>query len=187
VSPTSRARQRRIAVPRHCCVLGPACLRFCVRCMSETHNIERQGTLIVIEHLQRLGRTVTRSARKTFDLVVDGLPAEVKCKQLPWERLDFIGLTDGQRRALDSNERFILFVVCNLKGPGQPEVFEIPSESLRQAKFKVESTHYIYGPELRSIAEAPNKITGANAGGPRQLPMRTPWAARIAQFRRSPS
>ena len=28
----------------------------------------------------------------------------------------------------------------------------------------------------------PNKVTGANAGGPRQLPMRTHWAARIAQF-----
>jgi hypothetical protein len=28
----------------------------------------------------------------------------------------------------------------------------------------------------------PNKITGANAGGPRQLPMRTRWAARVAQF-----
>ena len=28
----------------------------------------------------------------------------------------------------------------------------------------------------------PNKITGANAGGPRQSPMRTRWAARVAQF-----
>ena len=31
----------------------------------------------------------------------------------------------------------------------------------------------------------PNKITGANAGGPRQLPIRTRWAARVAQFCRS--
>jgi len=30
-----------------------------------------------------------------------------------------------------------------------------------------------------------NKITGANAGGPRQVPMRTRWAARVAQFWRS--
>src|SRR5947207_2368913 len=30
-----------------------------------------------------------------------------------------------------------------------------------------------------------NKITGANAGGPRQLPMRTRWAAHVAQFWRS--
>jgi outer membrane protein assembly factor BamE (lipoprotein component of BamABCDE complex) len=28
----------------------------------------------------------------------------------------------------------------------------------------------------------PNKITGANAGGPRPLPIRTRWAARVAQF-----
>jgi hypothetical protein len=31
----------------------------------------------------------------------------------------------------------------------------------------------------------PNKITGANAGGARQLTMRTRWAARVAQFCRS--
>jgi hypothetical protein len=86
--------------------------------VSETHNIERQGTAIVIEYLERAGRPVTRSKRKTFDLVVDGLPADVKCKQLPWAKLDFIGLTDAQRRALEQGEQFILFVVCNLKMVG---------------------------------------------------------------------
>jgi hypothetical protein len=30
-----------------------------------------------------------------------------------------------------------------------------------------------------------NKITEANAGGSRKLPMRTRWAARVAQFCRS--
>jgi hypothetical protein len=30
----------------------------------------------------------------------------------------------------------------------------------------------------------PNEITGANAGEPPQLPKRTRWAARIAQFGR---
>jgi hypothetical protein len=33
----------------------------------------------------------------------------------------------------------------------------------------------------------PNKITGANAGGPRLLPGRTRLAARIAQFWRYPA
>jgi hypothetical protein len=28
----------------------------------------------------------------------------------------------------------------------------------------------------------PNKITGANAGGPPRLPMKMRWPARIAQF-----
>jgi len=36
--------------------------------------------------------------------------------------------------------------------------------------------------KLRREAASFNKITGANAGGPRQLPMRTRWAARVAQF-----
>ena len=31
------------------------------------------------------------------------------------------------------------------------------------------------------------QVTGANAGGPRLLPMRTRWAARAAQFWRSPT
>ena len=31
----------------------------------------------------------------------------------------------------------------------------------------------------------PNQITGVNAGGPRQFPMRTRWAARVGQFQRS--
>lgn len=31
---------------------------------------------------------------------------------------------------------------------------------------------------------SPNRITGANAGGRRQLPMRTRRTARVAQFRR---
>ena len=35
------------------------------------------------------------------------------------------------------------------------------------------------------VTKAANKITGAITGGPRRLPMRTHWAARIAQFRRS--
>lgn len=42
-------------------------------------------------------------------------------------------------------------------------------------------------PSTRSAQRMPKpkKITGANAGGPRQLPMRMHWAARFAQFRGS--
>jgi hypothetical protein len=35
------------------------------------------------------------------------------------------------------------------------------------------------------MTRTPNKITGANAGGPRHLTMRTRWPARVAQFWRS--
>ena len=38
--------------------------------------------------------------------------------------------------------------------------------------------------KLRLPAESHNEITGANAGGPPLLPMRTRWAARIALFSR---
>jgi len=119
--------------------------------MAETHNIERKGLKVLEEHLRGRGRSVGSSLDKTFDRVVDGVPAEVKCKQLPWARLDFIGLTDNQRAALDRGERFLLFVVCNLGADGSPEIIEIPSERLLGAQFKVESTHYLYGPQLRQL------------------------------------
>ena len=121
--------------------------------MAETHNIERKGLLALDEHLRGCGRSVASSPDKRFDRVVDGVPAEVKCKQLPWARLDFIGLTDNQRAALDHGERFLLFIVCNLGSDTSPEIIEIPSESLLGAQFKVESTHYLYGPQLRKLNE----------------------------------
>jgi len=37
---------------------------------------------------------------------------------------------------------------------------------------------------VEKVNSMPNKITGANAGGPRQLPMRKRWTARVAQFGR---
>ncbi len=39
----------------------------------------------------------------------------------------------------------------------------------------------------QTVSTWANKITGANAGGSRWLPMRMRWAARIAQFRRWPN
>ena len=119
--------------------------------MAETHSIERKGLQALEEHLRRCGRSVVSSSDKTFDRVVDGVPAEVKSKQLPWARLDFIGLTDNQRAALDRGDRFLLFIVCNLASDGSLEIIEIPSERLLGAKFKVESTHYLYGSQLRQL------------------------------------
>lgn len=122
--------------------------------MAELHDIERQGLAALTEYLLCAGRTVERSARKTFDLMVDGIPAEVKCKRMPWSTLDFIGLTDKQRHALDRGDCFLLFVVCNLKDPSAPDIIEIQSQALHAATFKVESTHYIYGKELKRLATA---------------------------------
>jgi hypothetical protein len=123
--------------------------------MVETHSIEKQGLSILKDYLQKAGRTVEASKRKTFDLVVDGIPAEVKCKQLLWSKLDFIGLSDKQRAALDGGENFLLFVVCNLKGTSDPEIIELNSETLKSAQFIVESTHYIYGSDLKRLAGRP--------------------------------
>jgi hypothetical protein len=42
---------------------------------------------------------------------------------------------------------------------------------------------FVHGVERkRRRTMMPNKITSANAGGPRRLPIRAPFAARIAEF-----
>jgi len=43
----------------------------------------------------------------------------------------------------------------------------------------------VHASKLSDMNPSPNKITGANAGGPPPLPLGTRWAARIAQFCRS--
>ncbi len=48
-----------------------------------------------------------------------------------------------------------------------------------------DSALFAYEHSRRRVAGMSNNITGANAGGLRQSPIRTRWAARIAQFRRS--
>lgn len=44
---------------------------------------------------------------------------------------------------------------------------------------------FLFGAQSVAVVRLPNRITGANAGGLRQMPIRTRRAARIAQFRRS--
>jgi hypothetical protein len=118
--------------------------------MSETHEIADRGRKALEAYLKRSGRSFEVSQNKTFDLIVDGRNAELKSKQLPWGRLDFVGLTDNQRCAIDEGNHFTLFIICNLKGE-EAEIIEIPSEQLVNAKWKVECTHYLYGSELKRI------------------------------------
>jgi hypothetical protein len=127
--------------------------------MAETQDIERKGLRALEDHLRGRGRSVAPSSDKRFDRIVDGVPAEVKCKQLPWARLDFIGLTDNQRAALEGGERFLLFIVCNLGSDGSPEIIELSSERLFGAQFKVESTHYLYGSQLRQLHDGRGDVT----------------------------
>ena len=60
-----------------------------------------------------------------------------------------------------------------------------PSISLRLAVILIVWQTAVAAFLGRGTLRMPNKITGANAGGQHQLPMRTRWAARVAQFCRS--
>ena len=48
--------------------------------MSTGHSIEKRGIELLKQHLKAQGRSVVDSDNKTFDLIVEGRYAEVKCK-----------------------------------------------------------------------------------------------------------
>jgi hypothetical protein len=58
--------------------------------------------------------------------------------------------------------------------------------SLHRSRLPVDSVCDTATQNLADMANTPNPITGANAGGSHWLLMRTLWAARVAQFFRSP-
>jgi len=88
--------------------------------MAPTHDIEAAGLAALASYLQEQGGEVGRPRTETFDLQVDGIDAEVKAKLCPYEELDFIAFTENQFRALQSDNAFILFIVCNLRDPLHP-------------------------------------------------------------------
>lgn len=100
-------------------------------------EIERIGTSLLIQRLEAAGRAVRKSDTKTFDLIVDGLYAEVKAKGKGLDRFDFFVLSDKQFQALSRGEQFLLFLVLNVLDPAHLNVIEIPSEILRRHHPKV--------------------------------------------------
>jgi hypothetical protein len=116
--------------------------------MSGIYEIGSRGERLLADYLRARGRTVVRSDRKTFDLIVDGRYAEVKTSDGPYSRLGFIGLTDAQFRALKEGTSFSIFLVCNAKTPSELEIVEFDAERLLGREPKVECTYYWYRSHL---------------------------------------
>lgn len=112
--------------------------------MRSAYDIGKSGEELLIAELKRRGRNVTRSQDKTFDLVVDGQPAEVKAKSHPYDRFDFFPVTQNQQEAIKNGPEFTLFLVCNVNDPDNLEIFEISSHQLRQCEPTVEATYYYW-------------------------------------------
>jgi hypothetical protein len=110
--------------------------------MSEIYKRGETGRQLLRSYLEARGRKVQLSDIKTFDLIVDGVYAEVKSSHKPYSKLGFIGHTDNQRRALQDGKDFILFVVCNLSTPDCIEILEIRARDLLRELPKTESHHY---------------------------------------------
>lgn len=119
--------------------------------MCNSGSIEKRGIGLLREHLEAAGRVVTPSPDKTFDLVVDGRLAEVKCKNAPYRQMDFIGLTENQYRALKDGVNFLMFLVCGVGDPASVEIFEFESARLLRSEPKVECTYYWYRTALNDV------------------------------------
>lgn len=78
------------------------------------HSIEEKGLEILKSYLDKSGRKWTKSDKKTFDLIVDGLYSEVKTKGKKFRDLDFLSFTDNQFNEAKNGTEFIIFLVCNL-------------------------------------------------------------------------
>ncbi len=114
-------------------------------------EIERAGTAFLVQHLETQGRAVRKSDRKTFDLIVDGIYAEVKAKGKAAEKFDFFVLSEKQYAALRAGEEFIVFLVLGVLQPGRTEIIEIPSGVLRRFEPKEWRQYYWDKGMLESI------------------------------------
>lgn len=105
------------------------------------NKIENLGIDLLKKYLNEENRPYEKSPNKTFDLVVDGNNAEVKCKSKPYSKIDFISITENQKNKISSN--YIIFLVCNIDEPDKCEIYEFMSTRLNGIKPKT-IVHYEY-------------------------------------------
>jgi hypothetical protein len=116
--------------------------------MSDIYDTGSEGERLLTAYLSALGRSVSRSDKKMFDLVVDGRCAEVKSSRERYSKLGFIGLSKNQYEAITHGVDFSLFIVCNLKDPANLEVVEFPAGQLLAEQPKIEPTYFWYRTQI---------------------------------------
>lgn len=102
--------------------------------------VEKEGVRLLVERLRQLNIDVQPSPNKTFDLIVDGCPAEVKTKLKPYRNIDFISLTDKQFAQV-SKQEFLIYLVCNVGDPKNVEIYKFSSKVLQSAPHKRYSSY----------------------------------------------
>lgn len=111
--------------------------------------IEKRGTSFLKKKLESLGHPVTKSDNKTFDLIVDGKYAEVKTKNNPLSKMDFISLTDKQFEAIKNDYK--IYLVCNVKDIKNAECYEINTKDLRAITPKIYTSYQYNKSEIDKI------------------------------------
>ena len=119
--------------------------------MSEIYETGSEGEQLLAEYLAARGHAVSRSDKKTFDLIVDGRYADVKASRAPYAKLGFIGLTDAQFAEMTAGVDFSVFVVCNTQNCEALEVIELTSTQLRAEPPTTATTYYWYRSQLERL------------------------------------
>lgn len=115
------------------------------------HKNEEKALTHLIKRIQELGRTVLRQ-KGTFDLSVDGENTEVKSKEKPFQKIDFITFTEKQYNAIKNGQSFDIYIVCNVSAD-DPEVFRLPSDKLRTVQPKIITSYEYSRTSIQALVE----------------------------------
>lgn len=121
--------------------------------MASPYKTGAEGEKLLAAHLTKKGHKVQESPDKTFDLIVDGVPAEVKSSQKAYDKLQFFPLTQNQYRALDGGVEFNVYLVCNLQDPSNLEIITLSSDELRTEEPEETRTYYWYRDQVERIRQ----------------------------------
>ncbi len=110
--------------------------------MAETHKTESVAFECLVKHLESQGRLVTKSDKKTYDLIVDGNYCELKAKRYKVDSFDFFYISSNQHQGISSGELHTLFLVCGTDEPVDIQIYEIPGSDLAAIRPKTEVKYY---------------------------------------------
>ncbi len=114
---------------------------------NNPRNIEKRGSNFLRRRLEKEGYAVENKVPKTFDMLIfkkgsnDKTYVELKAKGKGYDKLDFIGFSEKQYKAMN-NPGFDVYIICGVN-EGKREIYRIHSKDLPKRRHrKVVSYEY---------------------------------------------
>lgn len=108
--------------------------------LNNPREIEKKGSRFLKHRLEEAGYEVVTKVPKTFDMLIYDKKAgketyiEVKAKSKGYNKLDFIGFSDKQYKAMEK-PGFDVYIICGVN-EGKREIYRIKSRDLLRKKFR---------------------------------------------------